>query len=203
MDCEQGLTWVNRRSHSRSKCFAPTLLSPSELERTLFWGRTRLVGRFRDSGWAKIVFTCGGKDCGFDRWGERGFGWWVGGLTLLIWLFFFLIFDQGKDGTSGWVGGLTLWETTLRPIEQSIAHDGSALDRGLMQKWFQITIYQLDINQGSELLLKLQPSAGHKSPCCLSCLVKSKLQLSSYRSWNKTTLANLGYITKCTKLIPI
>lgn len=48
--------------------------------------------------------------------------------------FFFLIFDQGKDGTSGWVGGLTLWETTLRPIEQSIAHDGSALDRGLMQK---------------------------------------------------------------------
>ena len=106
--------------------------------------------------------------------------------------FFFLIFDQGKDGTSGWVGGLTLWETTLRPIEQSIAHDGSALDRGLMQKWFQITIYQLDINQGSELLLKLQPSAGHKSPCCLSCLVKSKLlQLSSYRSWNKTTLANI------------
>ena len=48
--------------------------------------------------------------------------------------FFFLIFDQGKDGTSGWVGGLTLWETTLRPIEQSIAHDGSALDQGLMQK---------------------------------------------------------------------
>ena len=108
-----------------------------------------------------------------------------------IWLFFFLIFDQGKDGTSGWVGGLTLWETTLRPIEQSIAHDGSALDRGLMQKWFQITIYQLDINQGSELLLKLQPSAGHKSPCCLSCLVKSKLQLSSYRSWNITALTNI------------
>ena len=48
--------------------------------------------------------------------------------------FFFLIFDQGKDGTSGWMGGLTLWETTLRPIEQSIAHDGSALDQGLMQK---------------------------------------------------------------------
>ena len=136
-------------------------------------------------------FHLGRKGLWVYRWGKRGYDWWVGGLTLLIWLFFFSIFDQGKDGTSGWMGGLTLWETTLRPIEQSIAHDGSALDRRLMQKWFQITIYQLDINQGSELLLKLQPSAGHKSPCCLSCLVKSKLQLSSYPSWNITALTNI------------
>ena len=40
--------------------------------------------------------------------------------------------DGGKD-LGGWSLPPLLGKT-LRPIEQSIAHDGSALDRGLMQK---------------------------------------------------------------------